>query len=139
MRAPHFVTLAKMDEQHFITACRHGVVHLTWARATMRFATEEFRRLTRLLAQATDRAAPVSVRDGKLRITFRPDEDCELQIGELILLVPAERLCEFARAAREALQHLDELVSSGVWATEEAEEEAPSFVEQLQRMPFSEN
>ena len=91
MRTPYFMRLVRIDDQHFITACRHGLIHLTWGRTTTRFSRDEFRRLAGLLKRAAGDLPPTSTRDGQLRVTVRLDDDCELQMGSLILLLtPAE-------------------------------------------------
>jgi hypothetical protein len=97
MRAPHFVILAQIDPQHSISACRHGMVHLTWARITVRFVKDEFQRLAGLLQRAADNLPPSSVRDGNLWVTSRPDEDCEIRMGSLVLLLAPTEFHEFAR------------------------------------------
>jgi hypothetical protein len=139
MRMPDFMPLARLDNQHFITACRHGVVHLIWGRITTRFSRDEFRRLAAMLEQAADALPPASVRDGELRVTARLDEDCELQMGPLILLLPAGQFQELAKAAQEAVQRLDEILASGAWDEEGPEEVPPNPLERLRRIPFSRN
>jgi hypothetical protein len=139
MMKPHFVTLAQLDDHHFINACRHGVVHLTWERITARFRQDEFQRLADLLQQAADDEPPASVRDGDLRVTVRPDDDCELQVGSLILLLPTTGFHDLARIAREAAQKLQKLLASGAWDQDGPEEPPDSTLDQLRRIPFSRN
>jgi hypothetical protein len=139
MMRPHFVTLAQLDDHHFINACRHGVVHLTWERITARFRQDEFQRLADLLQQAADEEPPASVRDGDLGVTVRPEDDCELQVGSLILLLPPNRFQDLARIAREAAQKLRKLLASGVWDQQESEEPPDNTLDQLRRVPFSRN
>jgi hypothetical protein len=75
-----------------------------------------------------------------MRVTYRQDEDCELQMGSLVLLLSPSRFEEFVETAQEALQRLDDILTSGVWDREEPEDDAPaSFLEQLRRVPFSRN
>jgi hypothetical protein len=138
MRKPQFLRLAQIDDQHFITACRHGMVHLTWGRATVRLSGDEFRRLAALLARATDGLPPASVRDGEMQATCRREEVCEARLGALVLLLSPAEFQELAGASREAVLRLDKLLASGVWDQEE-EEAAPDFSEQLRRNPFSLN
>jgi hypothetical protein len=139
MMTPHFLPLAQIDDQHFITACRHGVVHLTLGRVTLRLRQDEFRRLVALLEQAGVASPPTSLRDGDLRITSRPDEDCELQMGSLILLLAPAKFGELVQAAQEALNRLDKVLASGAWDEPEAEETASNPLEQFRRVPFSRN
>jgi hypothetical protein len=139
MRIPRFLQLVQIDDQHFITACRHGLVHLTWGRATVRFSRDEFRRLAGLLGRATDGLPPTSVRDGELRVTYQPEEDCEFRMGALVLLMSPPEFREFARVAGEAIQRLDKFLASGAWDREEAEDVPLDFSEQLRRNPFSLN
>lgn len=58
MRIPHFVRLAEIDALHFISACRQGMVHLIWDRASIRLDRDEFWRLAKLLEQAAAPARP---------------------------------------------------------------------------------
>lgn len=139
MRAPHFLQLARIDERHFIMACRHGLVHVTWERITIRFSRDEFRRLAGLLERAMDDLPPTLAHDGKFEITRRLDEDGELRMDALVLLLSPTQLEEFARASREALRRLDEILSSGVWDRREEDESPPSLLDQLGRFSFSEN
>jgi len=136
---PHFLPLAQVDDQHFVTACRHGIIHLTWGRVTMRLSRDEFRRLAALLEQAADALPPISFRDGDLRITARLDEDSEFQMGSLVLLLSPARFQEFARAMQQAVERLDEILASGVWDRQEPEPPKTSFLEQLRKTSFSRN
>jgi hypothetical protein len=139
MRAPGFVQLARIDERRFIMACRHGLVHVTWGRMTLRFSREEFRRLGGLVERAADALPPDSVHDGALRVTARPDEDCEVRVGPLALLLPPAEFQAFVKAVREAVQRLDQILASGMWDQEEAQERPPSVLDQLRRTSFSRN
>lgn len=139
MRAPNFVRLAQIDDQGFITACRHGLVHLTWGRTTTRFTREEFRRLTGLVHRTADALPPASAHDGELSVTCRLDGDCELRAGPLVLLLSPEEFQALANAVREALRRLIEILASGTWDVEEPEDDEPGFLEQLRRNPFSLN
>jgi hypothetical protein len=139
MMASHFMPLAQMDDQRFITACRHGIVHLTWGRVTARFRQDEFRRLVRLLERALDASPPVSVRDRDLRVTTRLHEDCELQMGSLVLLISPADVQEFARVGQAAVERLDEILASGAWDEPEEEEVPSNPLEQYQQFSFSHN
>jgi len=111
MRAPSFMQLARIDERRFITACRHGLVHVTWGRITLRFSREEFKRLGGLVERAADALPPDSVHDGALRVTYRLDEDCELRVGPLALLLPPAEFQAFIQAVREAVHRLDQILA----------------------------
>jgi len=139
MRTPHFVRLAEIDERRFITACRHGLIHLTWKRTTIRMTRDELWQLAGLLEQASDALPPATKRAGELVITYRQDEDCEFQIGPLVLLLSPAEFQAFVKAAREATHRLDEILESGMWDDEEPEDEPSDFWEQLRRIPFSRN
>ena len=138
MRTPNFVRLAQIDEQRFISACRHGLVHLTWARATVRITRDEFRRLVALLSRSASAAPPASFHDGELRVSSRLDEGCELKVGSWILRLSPDECHEFSNAAREALHRLDEILASGMWKSEPAHPQ-PSVLDQIRRVPFSKN
>jgi hypothetical protein len=139
MMMPNFVRLAQLDDQHFVTACRHGLIHLTWGRVTARLTREEFRQLVGMLQQAQATLSPASLRQGDLRITTRPDEECELQIGKLVLLLSPDQFEGLARIAQEALHRLDRILASGAWDKEEPAQAPPGFLEQFRRVPFSRN
>ena len=145
MGAPQFVTLAEVDRQHFITACHHGVVHLTWGRATSRLSHDEFRLLAVLLDRTTKNQSAASASQGGLRVTYRHDAKSEVGIESrdetwLLVLAPAE-FRTFGQAVRAAAQRLAEILSSGVWdKAEDAEEKTPpNPLEQLNRSRFSRN
>lgn len=139
MRAPSFLQLAKIDERRFITACRHGLVHVTWGRITLRFSRDEFRWIAGVLQRAVDAVPPSFFREGELRVTYRVDEDCELQVGSLSLLFPPTEFQALAQAARDAIRRLDQILASGVWDGKEEEEAPPGILEMLRRFSFSQN
>ena len=139
MRAPHFVRLAEIDEQRFISACRHGLVHLTWGRATVRLMQDEFRSLANLLEGLGRTPPPSSAREGQIEVSARLDGDGELRVGTLVLLLSPDELRQFATSAREAVTRLDRLLASGVWDREEEDEAPFSSGAPIQRTPFSEN
>lgn len=139
MRTPHFVRLAEIDEQRFISACRHGLVHLTWGRATLRFLRDEFRSLVNLLEQVIQAEAPTSARDGQLEVSARLDGDGELRLGTLVLLLSPEDFQRFAKTAREAVLRLDRFLASGVWDRDEEDDTPSDSGDLFQRTPFSQN
>jgi hypothetical protein len=139
MRAPHFVVLAQKDQQHFVNACRHGVVHLTWERITIRFTKDEFQRLAGLLEQAADNLSPNSARSGNLRVTARLDDECEIQMGSLVLLLSPTEFRDFAQVIAEAIESLERFIASGIWDREEPEDTQPGPLEQIRQIPFSRN
>lgn len=135
----NFLPLAQLDDQHFVTACRHGIIHLTWGRVTMRLSRDEFRRLAALIEKVVDALPPISLRDGELRITARLDEDSEFQMGSLVLLLSPAQFQEFACTMQQAVERLDEILASGVWDKQEREPPKISFLEQLRKTSFSRN
>jgi hypothetical protein len=136
---PNFVRLAQLDDQHFLSACRHGLIHLTWGRVTVRLARDEFARLASLLDEAVSSPPPATLRDRDLRVTTRLGEECELQMGSLVLLVTPDRFAELATAARDGLNRLDKILASGLWDNDESESGPPDFLAQLRRFFFSRN
>jgi hypothetical protein len=139
MMMPHFLTLAQLDDQHTISACRHGIIHLTWGRITARFHRDEFRRLVGLLERAVDALPPAQISEGELRVTTHRDQDCEVQVGPVILLLSESRLQEFSQVAKGAIQRLDEILASGAWERDQPEDAPANILERFQRVPFSRN
>lgn len=139
MRAPHFLQLARLDERRFIMACRHGLVHLTWGRMTLRFSRDRFRRLAALLEQTSSAAPPSSAHDGEASVIYRLDEESELRVGPLALLLSPAEFQEFVAAATEAVQRLDEILASGIWDRDDEDEAPPNILEQFHRFSFSRN
>ncbi len=140
MKMPYFLRLAEIDKQHFISACRHGLVHVTWGRITLRLTRDEFRELAGMLLRATDDLPPMSIRSGDLSIAYRTDEDCELRIGLLALLLSPAEFEQFAQVAHKAALHLDKILRSGAWDKEEPEDQYPDdSLEPIHRNPFSRN
>jgi len=139
MKAPHFVRLAQIDDQRFVTGCRHGLIHLTWGRITIRFRHDEFRRMANLLERAASDLPPYSLRDGDFGATYRSDDECELQFGPVVMLLPCQEFEELANATVEAVSRLDRILSSGAWDRAEPDEPETGFLEQLRRNPFSPN
>jgi hypothetical protein len=140
MKVPNFLRLAIVDESHFITACRHGMIHLTWWRLTVRLSREEFRRLVTLLQQAVDSTPPASLRDGEFQVTRRADDDSELRLAALVLLLPPREFDQLAAMAAEALDQLDRFLASGAWQQRPENEDAPpGFWQPTGHTPFSPN
>ena len=140
MKMPHFVRLAELDKQHFLTACRHGLVHMTWGRITLRLSRDEFRELASMLERATGDLPQRSIRSGDLCVTYRPDEDCEFRAGPLALLLPPAEFEQFAQVAQEAARQLAKILASGAWDRVEPEDEQPGdSIELDKRNPFSRN
>ena len=142
MRAPHFVRLAEIDARHFINACRHGLVHLTWDRVTVRFTRDEFRRLASLLARSSASPA-VWFRDGELEAACRAHGDCALQLGSLTLALSLEEYHALSRVAQEAVAQLDMILDAGMWDEREAdgsESARPtSILDRFRQHRFSDN
>ena len=139
MRAPHFLRLAEIDERRFINACRHGLVHLTWSRITIRLSRDELRRLAGLLARSAESLPPSSVRDGMMQVTRSLDEDCELQLGSLKLVLSPDEVQALGGAVQEAVQQLDQILEAGMWDDDEPEDAPPTIIEHFRRHRFSEN
>lgn len=139
MRPPHFVRLAEIDEQRFISACRHGLVHLTWGRATLRLLRDEFRSLADLLEQVVQIEPPSSARLGEIEVSARLDGDGELRVGTFVLLLPPQEFRQFAKTARQAVTRLDRFLASGVWDRDEKEDTPSGSVDPIPRTPFSDN
>jgi hypothetical protein len=138
MRVPHFLTLVQIDRTHFVTACRTGIVHLTWVRATVRLDRDEFRRLAWLLEHAVDIPPPTSLCDGEMTVTHSPNEESEVRVGPVALLLSPAEFDQFAQAVQEATERLDDLLASGVWEGPD-EEEPPATLDPTGRTPFSPN
>lgn len=139
MRAPHFVRLAEIDEQRFISACRHGLVHLTWGRATVRLMQDEFRNLATLLEGVARTTPPSSARNGQLEVSARLDGDGELRVGAFLLLLSPREFQELTETAQDAVGRLDHLLASGVWDEDEEEDAPTDFRDPIPRTPFSQN
>jgi hypothetical protein len=131
--------LARIDGQHFITACRHGLVHVTWGRTTTRFSRDEFRRLAALLEKVSDAQPPNSAGEGDVRVTCRADEECEVRVGLLALLLSPTEFQYFVEAATKAVHRLDEILASGLWDKPEPEESPAGILERLRQFLFSQN
>jgi hypothetical protein len=142
MRAPHFVQLAAMDERRFINACRHGLVHLTWDRITVRFTRDEFRRLAGLLARSMESQPPWWRRDGEIEVTYSTPQDCSLRLGSLTLALSPNEYQALSVAVLEAVEQLDKILDAGMWnepEAEDADDAPPSILERVRRHRFSEN
>jgi hypothetical protein len=130
--------LAQIDEQHFITGCRHGLVHVTWERVTIRFSREEFRQLAGLLERASGAHLASAVQEGEMYVTSDLNQAREVRVGSSSLLLSASEFHKFVRAVHEAIERLDEILASGIWE-QEPEQPQGSFLDQLRRASFSKN
>lgn len=139
MKAPHFMQLARINGHHFVTACRHGLVHVTWGRVTMRLSRDEFRLLTSLLEQSEDTPLPSSARHGEMQVTCHAGDDSEVRVGAWILRLSPKEFQSFLKTAQQAVRRLDEILASGIWDKEDSEDTQPTFFEQLRQHSFSDN
>jgi hypothetical protein len=130
--------LAQIDERRFITACRYGMVHVIWERATIRFSRDEFRQLAGLLERAAGARIAFTIQEGEMHVTCDLNQGGEVRVGSSSLLLSASEFHELVWAVGEAVRRLDEILASGIW---EQEPEPPqgSFLEQLRRASFSNN
>lgn len=140
MRTPQILRLAQIDDQHFVMACGHGLIHLTWGRATIRMSRDEFRHMGRLLEQAADESdPPAPTTDHTMSMVNRADGMSELRFSSMaLILAPAEfqSLCHMARLA---LTQLDAFLAAGFWERQPPEDSYPHIWETSQRTPFSIN
>lgn len=142
MRAPHFITLAKIDEAHLITACRHGVVHLSWGRASVRFSRGEFERLASLVRKVADAPPPATEHERELRVISRIEEDSELRVGPVVILMNPDEWQAFTTAMKKAMRTLSSVLSSGAWSEPDEDEHRgapPNPLAQLRDANFSDN
>jgi hypothetical protein len=139
MSGPRFTVLARMDDLHFIAACPHGVAHLTWENATLRFTLDEFRALASLVERTIAARAPMMLTDGNLSVAWQPLDRCELQVGPSALRLPPADFRRLAATVQEAKRRLDDLTASGTWAEPNRQESPPDPFQDLRRIPFSRN
>jgi hypothetical protein len=92
-----------------------------------------------LLEQVGGASSPASIRGGRLRVTYRRDDDCEVQIESLILLLSPGRFLELVHATQDGIRRLDEILSSGVWDEDDTQDAAPDIPGSIGRTPFSKN
>lgn len=152
MRAPHFITLARVDQDHFLAACRRGIVHLTWGNATVRVSHDQLRRLAALLDRTTDDQSRISIRDRELAVSSWPDGRTGVQIafaagartrdraGSVVLVLTPAELVLLQRALDDSVEQLDRVLASGIWSQDETESDPPAGPPgEAGRFPFSLN
>jgi hypothetical protein len=139
MSGPRFTILARIDDLHFIAACPHGVTHLTWENATLRFTLDDFKALAQLVERAIAARAPVVLTGGNLSVTWQPLDRCELQVGPAALRLPPADFRRLAATVQEAKRRLDDLTASGTWTEPDRQESPPDPFQNLRRIPFSHN
>lgn len=138
MQGPRFSVLARIDDRRFIAACPHGIAHLTWERATLRFTMDEFQALAGLLGRAASARAPVTLEEGDMRVAWQPDGG-EVQAGQAALRLRPAEFRQLAEAVREAQHRLDEMSAAGEWDAAEPDSTPPDPLDGLRRSPFSQN
>jgi hypothetical protein len=139
MSGPRFTILASIDDLHFVAACPHGVAHLTWENATLRFTLDEFRALACLVERTITARAQVVLTDGNLSVAWQPLDRCELRVGPVALRLPPADFRKLAATLQEAKRRLDELTASGAWDEPDRQESPPDPFQSPKRMPFSRN
>lgn len=131
--------LASIDRLRFVTACRHGLIHITWNRITLRLSRAEFKRLTLLLDQVAAGPPAGRSRDGELRLVWRFDEESELRVGTSILLLVPNEFRAFVAMCRTARDQLEKILESGLWDRDPAEDDPPDILAQFRPYSFSNN
>jgi len=139
MSGPRFTILARLDDLHFVAACPHGVAHLTWENATLRFTLDEFNALARLVERTITARTPVVMTDGSLSVAWQPLGRCEIQVGSAALRLPPADFRRLAATIQEAKRRLDDLLASGAWTEPDRQESPPDPFQELKRIPFSRN
>ena len=139
MSGPRFTILARLDDLHFVAACPHGVAHLTWENATLRFTLDEFNALARLVERTITARTPIVMTDGSLSVAWQPLDRCEIQVGPAALRLPPADFRRLAAAMHEARCRLDDLTASGAWAESDRQESPPDPSRPPNRIPFSRN
>lgn len=130
-----FTVLARIDDARLISACPHGVAHLTWERATLRLSFDELAALAALL---TPGPGPAPGEDARRQLAVRPGDPGELQVGSAILRLPAAEFRQLGAAIREAWQRLEAMRASGEWEAEEPPGREDPLAG-LRQHPFSSN
>jgi hypothetical protein len=138
MSGTQFTILSRIDNVRFISACPHGVAHITWERLTLRLRLNEFEDLGHLLARASANEARPVHHAASLPIAYHPGDPCEVQVGVLVLRLSRSEFRQLAAAVAEAQRRLDEIVASGEWDEPEAASPADPFAE-LKAHHFSTN
>lgn len=139
MSGARFTILARIDDAHFVAACPHGVAHLTWENATLRFTLDDFGALARLVEQATAARTPVALTDGNVRVAWQPLSQGEIQVGPAVLRLAPAGFGRLASIIREAKHRLDDLIASGAWNEPDRQESPPDPFQVLKQNPFSRN
>jgi hypothetical protein len=137
---PRFTILSRIDDTRFISACPHGMVHLTWERLTLRLRVDEFEALALLLGHAVpgNEHLPGSRAAGSLRLSYRPGDPPEVCIGVAALRLKMIELRQLAAAVEEARLRLGQIAASGEWDQPDPERPADPFAG-LKQNPFSVN
>lgn len=141
LRAPHFVRLAEIDARRFINACRHGLVHLTWDRVTVRLSRDEFRRLVGLMARSLLSPGDL-VQDDWIEAVCHVDQKCALRLGSLALKLSQDEYHVLAGAVQKAVEQLDKILDAGMWdepGSDEVGPAPPSILERFRQHRFSDN
>ncbi len=139
MSGPQFTILARIDNLHFIAACPHGVAHLTWENATLRFTLDEFKALACLVERTITARTPVVMTDGNLSVAWQPLDRCEIQVGPAALRLPPADFRRLASTIQQAKRRLDDLTASGAWNEPDRQESPPDPFQALRQIPFSRN
>jgi len=139
MSGPRFTILASIDDLHFIAACPHGVAHLTWENATLRFTLHEFKAMACLVERTIAARVPIVLTDGNLSVAWQPLDRSELRVGPAALRLPPADFRRLAATMQEAKRRLDDLTASGAWAEPDRQESPPDPFKSPKRFPFSRN
>lgn len=138
MSGPRFTILAHIDDTRFISACAHGVAHLTWERLTLRLRLDELEAVARLMAAhpaGEDRSARA---ESGLLLAFRPGPPAELHVGTVVLRLSPAEVRQLGGALQQACRRLDEIRAGGEWDTSEPSP-PPDRPVPFGPIPFSKN
>ncbi|MEM7535676.1 MAG: hypothetical protein AAF639_26095 [Chloroflexota bacterium] len=102
----HLIMLAKVDSQRYIACCEHGITHVIWDHATMRFFTHDMTVIAELLKETTQLAVQYRIAS-KQAVTVVFDQYDQFQVwlaGAGLYLAPDE-FKQFGTMIQKAAKH----------------------------------
>lgn len=136
MSPSHFVRLAQVEGQGIISACRHGVVHLSWANVTVRLELAEFERLARLLSRGSALSTRAPLCEGDYCLAAEGPR-YRIGLAALDLWLSAAEFLTLVEMVASAHRRLHELLESDEWREPDPDEEELPSLDELSRHQFS--
>lgn len=104
MKPKQTIILAKYDKYHFVTYCRHGVIHVRWGMTTFHLSPDEFVQLIHILEKGRIGVVNNEICNETAYLCQDEQGNFELFLDDVRLLLKATDFLHLLRLVQKALE-----------------------------------